>query len=64
MAVIKIFECIKFRPDFSCSFTIAGEEGFVIEQAVTHEQVEHSIEDTPEIRKEITDSLIDDGSDT
>ena len=59
MAELKKFECIIFRPEFGCDYTVSGEKDDVIDQAAIHEQNEHEISDTPETRKEIEDSLID-----
>jgi len=60
MAVNKRFECLLFRPEGDCPYTVAGEEEIIINEAAKHEYEEHGIEDTPETREKIKDSLIDD----
>jgi len=62
MAVPKLFECLIFRPEYDCPYTVSGEEGYVIDEAAQHEMNEHNIEDTPETRQKIKDSLIDSGN--
>jgi hypothetical protein len=62
MAVYKLFECMLFNPNTDCPYTVSGEEEYVIDQAASHELVEHGIEDTPETREKIKKSLIDTGS--
>lgn len=58
MSTIKKFECLIFRPEFDCPYTVTGEEDEVIEMAAGHEQTEHGIEDTPKTREKIKESLI------
>lgn len=58
MSVFKIFECIIFKPEFGCAYTIDGEKEFVIDQGAIHAHSEHGLEDTPELRKEIESTLI------
>ena len=62
MGVPKLFECLIFRPEFDCPYTVSGDEGQVIEDAAGHELREHNIEDTPETRQEIKESLLDSGN--
>ncbi len=62
MGVPKLFECQIFRPEGDCSYTVSGEEGYVIEEAAGHELREHEIEDTPETRQKIKESLLDSGN--
>ena len=62
MEVPKLFECLIFRPEGDCLYTVSGEEGQVIEDAAGHELTEHNIEDTPETRQKIKESLIDLGN--
>ncbi len=63
MATLKLFECSVLNPGIACTYSITGDETPVIDQAVTHEVNEHGFEDTPTLRKNISDSLIDVGSD-
>ncbi len=62
MGVPKLFECLIFRPEYDCPYTTSGEEENVIEEAARHELNEHNIEDTPENRQKIKESLIDSGN--
>lgn len=59
MSVIKEFQCVLFNPNNDCPFTVTGEENEIIDFAARHEQIEHNIEDTPETRNKIKESLID-----
>lgn len=55
----KLFQCSVFNPLFQCSYSIAGEEEYVVEQAMSHEHIEHGIEDSPGNRQKIRESLTD-----
>ncbi len=55
----KLFQCSAFNPLAQCTYTVDGEEEIVVEQAMVHEVAEHSMEDSPENRQKIRDSLID-----
>jgi hypothetical protein len=59
MSVLKQFKCKVFNPDATCTFTVTGDEKSVVEQASAHEVAEHGFEDTPQLRNEIIDSLVD-----
>ncbi len=59
MAVYKLFECMLYNPNTDCPYTVSGEEEYVVEEAARHELVEHGMEDTPENREKIRESLID-----
>lgn len=55
----KLFKCSVFNPDASCDYSISGDENTIVEDAVRHEMDEHNYEDTPQLREDIRNSLID-----
>lgn len=59
MGANKLFKCSVFNPLFQCTYSVSGEEEYVVEQASFHEEIEHDIEDSPENRQKIRESLID-----
>ncbi len=62
MAKLKLFECSVFNPGITCTYSVTGEENPVVDQAVIHEVHEHGFDDSPQLRKDITNSLLDAGS--
>jgi hypothetical protein len=60
MSTLKSFKCSVFNPATECEYSVTGEENIIVEEAAVHEMTEHGYEDTPQLRKDIKDSLIDD----
>jgi len=56
----KLFKCSVFNPDVSCEFSVSGDENTIVEEAAVHEIDEHNYEDTPQLRIDIRNALIDD----
>ena len=63
MAKLKLFECSVFNPGVACTYSVTGEEDPVVDQAINHEINEHGFDDSPQLRQDISRSLIDVGSD-
>jgi len=59
MPVQKKFICSNFNPAAVCVYEITGEEEFVIEEADRHVIEEHGYQDSPGLREQIRDSLVD-----
>lgn len=57
----KLFKCSVFNPDAKCDYSVSGDESTVVEEASQHEIDEHNYEDTPQLREDISKSLIDEG---
>jgi predicted small metal-binding protein len=57
----KKFICANFIPqsDNPCGFEVQGEEDFVIQAAVDHVVEEHEWIDSPQLREDIKNSLVD-----
>jgi len=55
---LKTFICSNFT-NTDCSYLVTGEEDWVIQQADDHVCFEHAYTDSPELNKQIADSLID-----
>jgi hypothetical protein len=55
----KLFKCSVFNPDASCDYSVSGDENTIVEEAAIHEINEHNYEDTPQLREDIRNSLID-----
>lgn len=55
----KLFKCSVFNPDASCEYSVSGDENTIVEEAAIHEIKEHNYEDTPQLREDIRNSLID-----
>jgi len=55
---LKTFICQNFS-SLPCAFTVTGEEDCVIQEAEDHVCKEHGYVDTPQLKQEISDSLVD-----
>ena len=59
MAKRMVADCRKFPSEKNCDVYMSGSEEHVIEAAVQHAVGSHGHEDTPELRKEIKDMLVE-----
>ncbi|MBB5154043.1 DUF1059 domain-containing protein [Saccharopolyspora phatthalungensis] len=55
----KIADCRKYPSEINCSLTIIGEEEEVLRAATEHAVSVHQHQDTPELRAQIRDLLVD-----
>lgn len=55
----KVADCRRFPSVTQCSLTISGEEEEVVRAATEHAVSVHEHEDTPELRRQIRESLED-----
>ena len=55
----KMIDCRRMPSDRNCSLTIAGTEDEVLTVAVRHAAEEHGHANTPELREQLRQSLID-----
>lgn len=55
----KMIDCGKTPNEINCTLTIAGEEGEVLDAAVSHAVAKHGHADTPELRDMIRGGLED-----
>lgn len=58
----KMIDCRRMPSERNCSLTIAGTEDEVLTVAVRHAVAEHGHSDTPELREQIRQNLIDEPS--
>lgn len=59
MAITKKFECRNFDPSLDCGYSVTGNEEYVINEADGHIVEEHGYQDSPSLRQQIKDSLVD-----
>ena len=59
MPGLKFYICTNFNPDYTCGFEIKGEEAKVIEDACQHLIEEHGFMDSPQLKIDISNVLID-----
>lgn len=59
MATRKIADCRKMPSEMNCSVSISGTEEEVVPLAVHHAVVDHGHQDTPELWREVRDTLED-----
>ncbi|MGW3471544.1 DUF1059 domain-containing protein [Saccharopolyspora sp. NPDC000995] len=55
----KVADCRKYPSEVNCSLTITGEEEEVLRAATEHAVSVHQHEDTPELRDQIRELLVD-----
>ena len=57
----KKFICANFipQPDNVCDYVVQGEEDYTIQAAVDHVVEEHEWIDSPQLREDIKNSLVD-----
>lgn len=55
----KVADCRRFPSDINCTLTIAGTENEVLNAAVRHAIQEHGHRDSPELRQQIREILVD-----
>ena len=55
----KLFVCQKLIPNTVCPYQISGEESWVVDQAVDHVVEEHEWIDSPQVRQDIENVLVD-----
>jgi predicted small metal-binding protein len=55
----KMLDCRRSPSERNCSLTIAGTEDEVLAVAVRHAVEEHGHENTPELREQLRQSLVD-----
>lgn len=59
---LKLYACANFPPLAMappCSYKVTDEQDSVINTAADHLAHEHSMEDTPQLRQDISNSLVD-----
>jgi predicted small metal-binding protein len=54
-----VADCRSFPSENNCSLTIAGTEDEVLEVAVYHAINSHGHEDTPDLRNQVRDMLVE-----
>jgi len=55
----KMIDCRRMPSERNCSLTIAGTEEEVLDVAVRHAVEEHGHENTPELREQLRQALMD-----
>jgi hypothetical protein len=58
----KMIDCRRIPSERNCSITIAGTEDEVLTLAVRHAVEEHGHRDTPELREQLRQALIEEPS--
>jgi hypothetical protein len=59
MSVQKKFICTNFNQAAICSYEVSGDEEHVIGEADRHVIEEHGYQDSPGLREQIRDSLVE-----
>ncbi|HEY9014862.1 MAG TPA: DUF1059 domain-containing protein [Gemmatimonadales bacterium] len=62
MSARKMIDCRRIPSERNCSVTIAGTEEEVLTLATRHAVEEHGHENTPELREQLRQALVDEPS--